>query len=85
MKKFECIITEPMGIHARAAGRLIKEISVFESSIIIKRNGQTADCKRLMALMALGVKCRENVTFMIEGADEDMASIKLEAFCRENL
>lgn len=85
MKKFEYIVTELMGIHARTAGMLVKEISVFESSIIIERNGQTADGKRLMALMALGVRCGEKVTFMIEGTDEEMAAIKLEAFCRENL
>ena len=85
MKKFEYIITELMGIHARTAGMLVKKISVFESSFIIERNGQTADGKRLMALMALGVRCGEKVTFMIEGMDEDMAVKKLEAFCRENL
>ncbi len=85
MKKFEYIVTERLGIHARTAGMLVKEISVFESSIIIERNGQTADGKRLMALMALGVRCGEKVTFMIEGTDEEMAAIKLEALCREIL
>nr|WP_314458876.1 HPr family phosphocarrier protein [uncultured Clostridium sp.] len=85
MKKFEYIITEPAGIHARPAGLLVKEVSVYKSSITIERNGQKADGKRLMALMALGVRCREKVTFIIEGTDEDMAAIKLEEFCRENL
>ena len=85
MKKFEYIITEPAGIHAIPAGMLVKEISVYKSTITIERDGQTADGKRLMALMALGVRGKEKVTFIIEGTDEDMAAIKLEAFCRENL
>ena len=85
MKKFEYIITQPAGIHAIPAGLLVKEISVYKSLITIERNGQKADGKRLMSIMALGVSCREKVTFIIEGTDEDMAAIKLEAFCRKNL
>lgn len=85
MKKFEYVITEPAGIHARPAGMLVKAASVYECSITIERAGKTADVKRLMALMALGVKCDEKATFMIEGADEDIAAVELEIFCRENL
>jgi phosphocarrier protein len=85
MKKFDHIIKEPLGIHARPAGMLVKIVSIYKSSITIERNGQTADVKRLMALMALCVKCEENVTFTIEGIDEDLAAIKLEKFCKENL
>ena len=85
MKKFEYIITEPVGIHARPAGLLVKAASVYESSITIERDGKTADVKRLMALMSLGVKCDEKVTFIIEGTDEDIAVADLEAFCKENL
>ncbi|RKD30392.1 HPr family phosphocarrier protein [Lacrimispora algidixylanolytica] len=85
MKKFEYIITKPAGIHARPAGMLVKEVSVYESSITIEKNGQTADGKRLMALMSLNVNCKEKVTFIMEGTDEDMVAIKLETFCKENL
>ena len=85
MKKFEYIITEPVGIHARPAGMLVKAASVYKSSITIEKDGKAADVKRLMALMAVGVKCDEKVTFNIEGADEDIAVAELEAFCKENL
>ncbi len=85
MKKLEYIITEPAGIHAIPAGLLVKEVSVYKSSITIERNGKKADGKRLMPIMALGVRCGEKVTFIIEGMDEDKAAIKLEAFCRKNL
>lgn len=85
MKKIEYIITEPVGIHARPAGMLVKASAVYESSIMLERDGKTADVKRLMALMALGVKCGEKVTFIIEGADEEIATAELEVFCKENL
>ncbi|MGN6713443.1 HPr family phosphocarrier protein [Anaerocolumna jejuensis] len=85
MKKFEYIITEPVGIHARPAGMLVKAASAYKSAVTIERDSRTADVKRLMALMALGVKCDEKVTFIIEGTDEDTAVKELEAFCKENL
>lgn len=85
MKKFEYVITEPVGIHARPAGMLVKAATAYASSVMIEKNGKTADVKRLMGLMALGVKCGEKATFRIEGADEDIAAEALEAFCKENL
>ncbi len=85
MKKFEYKIVEPMGIHARPAGMLVKTASVYESSITIEKNGKAANVKRIMALMSLGVRCDEIVTFRIEGADEENAMAELKAFCKEYL
>ncbi len=85
MKKYEYIITEPVGIHARPASMLVKAASTYESNITIERNGKKADAKRLMALMALGVKCNETVIFTIEGEDEELATAGLEEFCIKNL
>lgn len=85
MYKFEYVITEPVGIHARPAGMLVKAASVYESSVMIKKEDKTVDVKRLMALMALGVKCGEKAEFIIEGPDEEMAGKELELFCKENL
>lgn len=85
MKQFDYIITEPVGIHARPASILVKAATAFQSNIMIERNGKTADVKRLLALMALSVKCGEQVRFSIEGADEELAAKKLEEFVRGNL
>jgi phosphocarrier protein len=52
MKQFEYIISEAIGIHARPASMLVKVATVYESSITIERDGNTADVRRLLALMA---------------------------------
>ncbi|MFL0267993.1 HPr family phosphocarrier protein [Candidatus Clostridium radicumherbarum] len=85
MKKFEYVITEPGGIHARPAGMLAKAAFRYKSIITIEKDGKKIDVKRLMALMALAVKCGETAIFTIEGEDEDIASTELEIFCKENL
>ena len=38
-----------------------------------------------MVLMGLGVKCGDEVTVEVDGADEDTAVTALEAFFKENL
>ena len=85
MKSFQYIITEAVGIHARPASMLVKVATACDSSVILESGGKRADVKRLLALMALGVKCGQEVTFFIEGADEDASAQKLEDYCKRNL
>ena len=85
MKTFTYTITDEMGIHARPAGLLVKEAKKYESIITISHGDKSADCTRLMAIMALGIKCGTQVSVSIEGPDEDDAAIKMETFFKENL
>lgn len=85
MKQFSYVITDPEGIHARPAGILVKQAATFASTIKIAGNGKEADAKRLLALMSLGIKKDMEVTFTVEGDDEEAAATALEAFMKENL
>lgn len=85
MKSFEYTITDPVGIHARPAGNLAKEAKKYDSVIKITKNGKSAEAKKLMALMALGVKQGETVTVSIEGGDEEAVAAAVETFFKENL
>ena len=85
MKSFEYTITDPVGIHARPAGMLVKEVKNYASSVTIVKGDKKADARKLMILMSLGVKCGETVTVEVEGADEETAAASLETFFKENL
>ena len=85
MKQFNYVITDEIGIHARPAGLLVKEAKAFTSKITIEANGKKAEATKLMALMQLGVKKGAEVVITAEGADEEAAIAKLEAFMKENL
>ena len=71
MKEFKYVVTDNEGIHARPAGELVKLVKGFESTISIEKEGKKVDCRKLLALMGLGVKKGHEVTFTIEGADEE--------------
>lgn len=85
MKSFEYTITDEVGIHARPAGLLAKKVKEFNSVVTISKDGKSAEAKKLMAVMGLGVKKGQTVTVTVEGADEDKAVVEMEKFFKENL
>ena len=86
MKQFTYTITDPVGIHARPAGLLAKAAKALDSKITITNSaGKAAEAKKLMAVMGLGVKTGETVTFTIEGGDEEANAAAMEKFCKDNM
>lgn len=85
MKSFNYTITDPIGIHARPAGMLVKEVKKYASSTTIVKGAKKADASKLMMLMGLGVKGGDEITVEVTGADEEAAVAALEAFFKANL
>ena len=86
MKQFEYTIHDPLGIHARPAGMLVKEAKAFADTVVtITKNGTTVKATQLMKLMSLGVKKGDVVTVAAEGTDEDAAIIAISNFFQNNL
>ena len=85
MKSFEYTITDPVGIHARPAGVLVKEIKKYASTITVKKGDKAVNALKLMALMGMGIKQGDTITVEVEGADEDAAATAIEAFFKANL
>lgn len=85
MIKFNYVITDEIGIHARPAGLLAKTAKSVSSKVVIKVNGKEADAIKLMAVMGLGIKHGTEITVEITGEDEAEASTKIEEFFKANL
>lgn len=84
MKEFNYTITDPVGIHARPAGKLAKEAAAHKSVITVVKGEKQADTRRLMALMGLGIKCGDSITVRVEGEDENEACDAIKAFLTAN-
>ena len=85
MKEFKHIINDPMGLHARPAGMLVKACAGYASAVTITAPTGKADAKRLMAVMRLAAKQGMELTVSVEGADEEKAAAELKAFLEANL
>ena len=85
MQTFVYTIKDEIGIHARPAGMLAKEAKKFASKIEIEKDGKSADVRRMMSVMGLGVKCGEDITIKAEGDDEAQAIEAMKTFFAANL
>jgi len=85
MRDFGYTIKDEAGVHARPAGMFVKEMQAFESNVSLVKGEKTVSCKKLFALMGLGIKCGETVTITAEGADEDAAIEAAQVFLENNL
>lgn len=85
MKSFSYVIQDPLGIHARPAGLLVKEAKKFSSQITISNGVKSANAAQLMKIMAMGVKKGTEITVTADGEDEEAAVAALEKFLKENL
>ena len=84
MKSFQYTNQDELGIHARPAGVMVKEVKKFESKITIEGNGKKADAGKLLAVLGMGIKKGMEVTVAAEGPDEDAAAAALEEFFKAN-
>ncbi len=86
MKEFTYIITDPVGIHARPAGLLVKAAKALDSTVTIAQaDGKSAQATKLMALMGLGIKQGDTVTVTIEGGNEETNCAAMAKFFADNL
>ena len=62
-------IVNKLGLHARAAAKLIELASGFESRISIRSNDREADAKSIMRVMMLAASKGAHIEVVAQGAD----------------
>jgi phosphocarrier protein len=77
MQEREVIIINRLGLHARAAAKLVTLASSFSSEIDISKNGQTVNGKSIMGVMMLAASRGTNLVITVNGEDEDTAATQL--------
>ena len=65
-------IINKLGLHARAASKLVNCASQFESEVFISRNGNRVNAKSIMGVMMLAASKGVQLDLEIEGNDEDV-------------
>ncbi len=66
-------IINKLGLHARAAAKLIGVTGRFSCDIKITKDGKTVDAKSIMAIMMLAASQGTDLIIQTEGDDESAA------------
>ncbi len=75
-----------LGLHARAAARLVRTASRFESQIRLTslNNAKETDGKDILGVMLLAASCGTELQITAEGRDEEAAIAELVELVQEN-
>ena len=74
----EATITNPLGLHARAAARFVHAANAFASRVRVVRAGKEMDGKSIMGLLLLAASRGSVITIVADGPDEQAA---VDALC----
>ena len=76
-------IVNKLGLHARAASKLVTLASNFASDVRFSKDGQTINGKSIMGVMMLAASRGTTLAMTVDGEDEREAAARLERLIRE--
>ncbi len=71
MLEKEIVITNALGLHVRAATKLVQVATLFDMEVSITCDGKTADAKSIMEVLMLAAIVGTHVTLRVSGEDEE--------------
>ncbi len=69
----ELAVINRLGLHARAAAKLVHAAGAFSSQIYLAKDGDEVDAKSILGILLLAAAQGSTVTIRCEGADEQEA------------
>ena len=71
-------ILNKLGLHARAAAKVVSIANEFESKIIITKDGKNADARSIMKLLMLSASQGSRIRIEVNGTDQKDAMKSIE-------
>ena len=79
MTRKEVTIINRLGLHARAAAKLVQCASGFDAQVEVERNGQRVNAKSIMGVMMLAASQGTRISIEATGNDAHDAIAALES------
>jgi len=70
----ELLVTNRLGLHARATARLVQVLSGYRSNATLTAKGREVNAKSIMGVMLLAAGPGTSVLLRVDGADETSAA-----------
>jgi len=69
----EAEIVNQLGLHARAAAKMVHTAAAYQSRVTISRDGEEVDAKSILGIMMMAVGFGSKITVRCDGKDEEAA------------
>lgn len=76
-------IINKLGLHARAAAKVVHIANEFESEVFLGVDGEEVNAKSILGLLTLAATQGTPLTLRVEGPDEAEATAAIEALFRD--
>lgn len=74
MKSLPVTIVNKLGLHARAATKLVNCASGYESEVNLVKGTRTVNAKSIMGVLTLAASMGTELVILTEGPDEEQAA-----------
>lgn len=74
MKTVELELINRLGLHARAASKLVQTASGFDSRVWLGHRDKRINAKSIMGVLLLAAPCGSRLTLEVDGPDEAEAA-----------
>ncbi len=86
MRQFVYTVGDPLGIHARPAGLIVRAAKAFpDTEVVIEKEGNAVRATQLMKLMGMGIRQGDRMTVTAEGPEENEAIAAMEKLFADHL
>ncbi len=66
-------LTNRLGLHARAASKLVQTASQFDAEVWLERDSRRVNAKSIMGVLMLAAPCGAELVLEVDGPDEEKA------------
>lgn len=74
MLEKDIVISNRLGLHARASAKLVQLVNGFKSTVMLISNGREVNAKSIMGVMMLAAGLGSEITVRADGPDEAEAA-----------
>ena len=73
MVEREVEIVNKLGLHARAAAKLVHTAGAYQSRVMVSKDGEEVDAKSILGVLLLAAAQGTMITIRCDGKDEEAA------------
>jgi phosphocarrier protein HPr len=78
----EILVCNRLGLHARAAAKLVQLANQFQSQVSVSTNHMSADAKSILGVLTLAAAKDTSLVLEVSGPDEQVAMEKIETLIK---